>query len=133
MNITSKSRYALKIMLDLAALSDSELRKRETLATQQAIPIDYMDQILLRLRKKNLVLTYRGPKGGLKLGKSTSNITLWDIFSSVEDHMPPVKCINVPKSCTLERDCTSKNVWTRIYDIIRQDFSKLTLEEVLIK
>ena len=133
MNITSKSRYALKIMLDLAALSDSELRKRETLATQQAIPIDYMDQILLRLRKKNLVLTYRGPKGGLKLGKSTSNITLWDIFSSVEDHMSPVKCINEPKSCTLESDCTSKNVWTRIYDIIRQDFSKLTLEEVLIK
>ena len=120
-------------MLDLAALNESELRKRQTLATQQAIPLDYMDQIILRLRKKNLVLTYRGPKGGLKLGKPTANITLWDIFSSVEDHMSPVKCLDEPKSCTLEQDCTSKNVWTRIYDVIRHDFSNLTLEEVLVK
>lgn len=120
-------------MMDLANWEDVKLRKRTRISTEQDIPLEYMDQIILRLRKNNLVLAYRGPKGGLKLGKKSKQITLWDIFSTVEDDMYPVKCLDENKSCSLDADCMTKNVWSKIYDVLHKDLDRLTLEEVLIK
>ena len=83
MNVTSKSRYALKFMIELA--SGEELRSRSDISRRQGIPIDYMDQILSRLRASGLVKTTRGRSGGVSLNKDASEITSWEIFDAVEE------------------------------------------------
>lgn len=117
MNITAKSRYALKVMIDLALFSTKELQQRSSLAERQGIPIDYMDHILQRLKSSELIKTVRGRGGGLCLGRNPEDISAWDIVKAVEDITSPVQCIVEP--CGHEDSCFSKDAWELIYlDIV---------------
>jgi Rrf2 family protein len=74
-NITAKSRYALKIMMDLAVQEDHGHQQRHNIAQRQNIPLDFMDQITSRLRAAGLVASIRGRSGGFQLSKLTTEIS----------------------------------------------------------
>lgn len=127
MNLTSKSRYALKIMMDLAHFSHQPLVRRSDIASRQGIPTDYLDQIMIRLRAGKLVESTRGRSGGYRLARPADQITMWDLFSSVEESIVPVECISKGHSCDFESSCVSKNAWVEIFNAIRGSLSKITL------
>lgn len=127
MNLTSKSRYALKIMMDLAHFSHQPLVRRSDIASRQGIPTDYLDQIMIRLRAGKLVESTRGRCGGYKLARPADQITMWDLFSSVEESIVPVECISKGHSCDFESSCVAKNAWVEIFGAIRSSLSKITL------
>ena len=134
MNITSKSRYALKIMMDLAHYSPlpsplpgplpsllpttlengsatgktpgSAIIRRNDIARRQGIPTEYLDQIMMRLRGANLVDSVRGRAGGYRLGRNAESITLWDVFASVEDSIFPVECVAHGDRCGFENSAS---------------------------
>ena len=128
MHITAKSRYALKIMLELA-LFPNELLKRSAIAKKHQIPLDFMDQITSRLRKKELISTVRGPLGGLRLSIPPQKINLWDIFSAVEDQVYPVKCLHA-HTCEHENDCIAFDAWHEIFFSIQTELRKKNLAKL---
>jgi Rrf2 family iron-sulfur cluster assembly transcriptional regulator len=134
MNMTAKSRYALKIMMDLSeqALGDKdEMQKRHQIASRQGIPLDFMDHILAKLKDKGLILCHRGRSGGVSLGRDPEKISLWDIFSSVEESIYPVLCVE--SSCGAEDSCISHDAWSQVYQTIRTAFQGQTLAQVVQK
>ncbi len=133
MNLTSKSRYALKIMMDMTHYKDQPLIRRGDIVKRQGIPADYLDQIMIRLRAKNLVASVRGRTGGYKLGKSAHEITLWDVFSAVEDGIYPVDCVSKGHSCDFESSCVSKDAWSEIFGAMKDPLLKMNLGDLSAK
>ena len=131
MNLTSKSRYALKIMMDLAHFGATQpLVRRGEIATRQGIPTDYLDQIMIKLRAGNLVESTRGRSGGYRLARAPEQITMWDLFSTVEESMIPVECISSGQPCDFEGSCSSKDAWNTIFGSIKSSLSGIKLSQL---
>ncbi len=130
MNVTSRSRYALKIMMDLAHFADLPQVSRQDIAARQEVPLDYLDQIMMRLRKGNLVESVRGRSGGYRLARPASEISVWDIFCCVDGSLYPVRCLDKGESCNLQDSCVTKDVWFDIFEAIRNPLSELTLQKI---
>lgn len=126
MNITAKSRYALKVMMDLALSSNLSPNTRSDVAARQGLPIDFMDQIISKLKTAGLIETTRGRSGGLLLKKPPSDITLWDIFFGVEEHIFSVSCLE-DGACIGEQDCMTKDVWQDVYAGFKTQLQATTL------
>ena len=131
MNITAKSRYALKIMMDLTNYAGSGCQQRQKIAGRHGIPVDFMDHILARLRAAGLIESIRGRAGGFQLKQDPDHITLWDIFYSVEDSIYPVRCIGEGVHCEAEHFCISHDVWDDVYATIRESLRSKTLSEIV--
>ena len=134
MNITSKSRYALKIMMDLCehwAVDNNQVIQRGDIATRQGIPLDYMDHILSRLRESGLIVSTRGRSGGYRLAHPPHELTVLAIFTAVEDNFEPVQCLEGGASCVAEHVCTSKDAWGVISNAIRTALSGIILEDLV--
>lgn len=132
MNITAKSRYALKIMMDLAANEESGHQQRHNIALRQGISLDFMDQVTARLRNAGLVESIRGRSGGVQLAKTPIEISLWEIFVAVEDNLYPVKCLD-HELCDLEDQCISVDAWNEVFLSFRQVLLKQSLHELVVK
>ncbi len=131
MNVTSKSRYALKIMMDLAGQGREELVHRSDIARRQGIPPDYMDQILGRLREGGLIDSTRGRSGGYRLARSADAVSVLEIFSAAEDAFQPVQCLEGGLGCVAEHVCSSKDAWGVISEAIRGSLSGIILTDLV--
>lgn len=129
MNLTSRSRYALKIMLDLAHRRDEPLVRRQEIVGRQGIPSKYLDQILIRLRRAGLVESVRGRTGGYRISKDIQGITIWEIFRAVEDGIYPVECVDEHHQCEFMQTCVAAEPWALIFDTLRRSLEKMTLAE----
>ena len=118
-------------MMDLAYHRDKPHVHRHEIAKRQGIPADYMDQILVRLRRGEFISSVRGRGGGYRLAKPAATIDMWQLFSVVEDHFQPVMCQEEVRSCAYELSCVSKPAWDTIVDGIRSTLQNLTLEDLL--
>lgn len=132
MNITSKSRYALKILMDLAQHPDTVVH-RQDIASRQGIPLDYMDHILTRMREAGLIESMRGRAGGYKLLKSPEKISVYDVFTTVEDAFQPVQCLDGGRGCVAEHVCSSKDAWSEITNAVSATLSGIILAEIVEK
>lgn len=134
MNITSKSRYALKIMMDLAQADDGGLTHRADVAGRQGIPLDYMDQILGRLRDAGLIVSTRGRSGGYRLGSPAEQISVLAIFVAVEDSFEPVTCLEEGGGhCQVASICGAKDAWGEISHAIHRSLSGILLSDLVAK
>lgn len=132
MNITSKSRYGLKIMMDLATIKAAHTQRLD-IATRQGIPLDYMDHILLRLRTRGLIGSIRGRGGGYRLLQPMEGISVWEIFDAVEDAIQPVQCLEGGTSCAAEHHCSSRDAWSDIAQAVKNSLSAILLSDIVTK
>jgi len=133
MNITSKSRYAIKIMMDLALHRDLPHVHRRDIAKRQGVPADYLDQIMQRLRRGGLVDSVRGRGGGYRLSRAPEAITVWDLFETVEDSLYPVECLDDSDACDFEVSCAAKPAWDVILGSVRRSLASLTIAELVAR
>jgi Rrf2 family iron-sulfur cluster assembly transcriptional regulator len=129
MNFTAKSRYALKIMIDLAMHQGQGPQTREAISARQHVPLDFMDQITARLRAKSLIKSLRGRRGGFELLREPHLITLWDVFAAVEDHLHPVKCLHT--SCSLVPTCNAYDAWNDVFSFFQHGLEERNLAMIL--
>lgn len=130
MNITSKSRYALKIMMDLASHGEHGLVQRADIARRQGIPSDYMDQILARLREGGLIASERGRAGGYRMAIPANQLSVLHIFQAVEDAFEPVQCLDTGRGCTVEHVCGARDAWAEISQAIHLGLSGIILSDL---
>ena len=116
-------------MLELADCEGLGPQHRQEIAKRQAIPLDFMDHITSKLRCGRLIASVRGRSGGLILARAPESISLWQIFSVVEDHLSPVKCLH-EGGCELEELCSSYEAWDEVYSLVQRELGSKTLAEI---
>ena len=135
MKLTSKGRYAVMAMADLAKNDLREPISLSEISVRQGISLSFLEQLFLRLKKSNLVLSSRGPNGGYTLSKSPEEIKLSSIIKAVDEKIKTVKCKkNSKKGCNGKSiKCITHNLWDDLETHINKFFYDNTLNDILFK
>ena len=135
MKLTSKGRYAVMAMADLAKNRVKEPTSLTEISLRQGISIAYLEQLFLKLRKNNLVQSVRGASGGYLLSKPPGEIKLLSIINAVDEKIKTVKCRKESKrSCNGKSiKCITHNLWDDLETHINKFFESNTLNDILFK
>jgi len=135
MKLTSKGRYAVMAMADLAKNNVKKPTSLTEISLRQGISISYLEQLFLKLRKNNLVQSARGPSGGYILSKPPEEIKLLSIMSAVDEQIKTVKCKKESKKGCNGKSvkCITHNLWDDLEAHINKFFEDNTLNDILFK
>ena len=135
MKLTSKGRYAVMAMADLAKNNAKEPISLTEISLRQGISIAYLEQLFLKLRKNNLVQSARGPSGGYVLSKPPGDIKLLSIIRAVDEKIKTVKCRKESKKGCNGKSikCITHNLWDDLETHINKFFEDNTLNDILFK
>ena len=135
MKLTSKGRYAVMAMADLAKNYVEEPTSLTEISLRQGISLDYLEQLFLKLRKNNLVQSVRGPSGGYVLSKPPGEIKLLSIIRAVDEKIKTVKCRKESKKGCNGKSikCITHNLWEDLETHINKFFEENTLNDILLK
>lgn len=132
MNVTSKGRYALRVMLDLAQHPEDGYISLKTIADRQGYSMKYLEMIVGSLKKAELVESTRGKEGGYKLCRAPADYTVGEILRSIEDNLAPVSCIKSGSvSCEHAGECMTIPMWKELDDITNAYLDTVTLQDLL--
>lgn len=130
MRLTTKGRYAVTAMLDLAFHSQKRPVTLTDIATRQTISLSYLEQLFARLRRAGMVSGVRGPGGGYKLSRSASEINIADIITAVDEQIDSTKC-GGKGNCQNNQPCLTHELWMGLSDQIREYLKGISLGELL--
>ena len=135
MKLTSKGRYALMAMADLAKNNAKEPINLKEISLRQGISISFLEQLFIKLRKNNLVQSARGPLGGYVLSKPPTEIKLLSIISAVDEKINTVKCKKESKKGCNGKSikCITHSLWDDLENHINKFFEENTLNDVLFR
>ncbi len=132
MRISTKGRYALRIMLDLAKHRDQGPVALREISERQKITPKYMESIMSLLLRDNLVISLRGKAGGYKLTREPDDYPLYEILSTAEGGLAPVHCLAMDENdCPIRQQCLTIPVWEGLHRVIEDYLSKITLDTLL--
>ena len=134
MKLSTKGRYAVMAMVDLASTS-SENGKPVSLpdiAARQEISLSYLEQLLAKLRRNGLVKSVRGPGGGYILGRKSENIRISDIVTAADEHLSATRCIpGSAVGCNADKSrCLTHDLWEELSNQIIMYLSSVSLADV---
>ncbi|PPD05695.1 MAG: Fe-S cluster assembly transcriptional regulator IscR [Methylobacter sp.] len=130
MRLTTKGRYAVTAMLDLAFHSQKNPVTLTDIATRQTISLSYLEQLFARLRKAGLVKGVRGPGGGYALSRKAKEISVAEIIAAVDEPMDSTKC-GGEANCQNNQACLTHDLWMGLSDQIRTYLNGISLGELL--
>ena len=135
MKLTSKGRYAVMAMADLAKNYVKEPTSLTEISLRQGISISYLEQLFLKLRKNNLVQSTRGPSGGYILSKPPGEIKLLSIINAVDEKIKTVKCRKESKRGCNHKSikCITHNLWDDLEIHINKFFENNTLNDIIFR
>lgn len=132
MNITTKGRYALRVMLELAVHSGEGCVSLKTIAEKNNISMKYLESIVSELKKGNLLESTRGKEGGYTLNRSAGDYSVGEILRCVEDNLAPVSCISAGNvNCAHAGECMTVPMWKELDSITNAYLDSITLEDLL--
>mgnify|MGYP000939603064 FL=1 len=133
MKLTTKGRYGVKAMLDLALQSNGEPVSLKSIAERQYISENYLEQLFAILKKSGLVKSVRGAQGGYLLVHSPENVTIGSILRSLEGSLAPVDCVleEDPVKCDRFDSCITKLLWEKIRDSVNSVVDSITLADLI--
>ncbi len=132
MKISTKGRYALRMMLDLALHKDEGYIALKDIAERQSISKKYLEQIVPLLNKSGLLRTNRGYQGGYMLSKPPAQYTVGEILRLTEGSLAPIPCLeHDPIDCPRCATCISLPVWKGLYDVITDYLDNITLQSII--
>ena len=135
MKLTSKGRYAVMAMADLANVKDKKTTNLTEISLRQGISISFLEQIFLKLKKNNLVKSSRGPAGGYSLTRTPEEIKLSSIIEAVDEKVKTVGCKKESKKgCTGKSiKCITHNLWDDLETHINNFFENNTLRDIIYR
>lgn len=132
MKISTKGRYGLRIMIDIAqGDTDGSCVSVKDIAEREALSDKYLEQIINLLSKGGLVKSFRGAKGGYLLTREAGKITVEDILMATEGSLAPVACAEDSESCGKYCDCATSIIWSEIYKAVVNVVRNITLEDLV--
>lgn len=132
MRLTTKGRYAVTAILDLALNSQIKPVTLTEIAARQTISLSYLEQLFARLRKAGIVQGVRGPGGGYQLSKLPQNINVASVIEAVNEPIDSTKC-GGEANCQHDSVCLTHDLWVGLSEHIRDYLSQITLADLLAK
>ena len=132
MKISTKGRYALRLMLDMAQHSDEGYISLRDVSERQHVTIKYLEQIVPPLVRERLIASRRGASGGYKLARHPSEYTVGEILQVTEGKLVPVSCmVDQPNRCQMSTECLTLPLWRGLGRVIDNYVNNVTLEDIL--
>jgi Rrf2 family iron-sulfur cluster assembly transcriptional regulator len=130
MKLTSKGRYAVTAMLDVALHSRNGPVSLADISERQEISLSYLEQLFARLRKEQLVSSVRGPGGGYKLGRAASDIAIGEVIRAVDESVDATRCQG-QADCQGGERCLTHTLWQDLSDRISQFLNGISIGELM--
>ena len=133
MKISTKGRYGLRALIDLARYSEIEPVSISSIAARQNISERYLEQLMTLMKKAGLVKSVRGAGGGYVLAREMETISVGDVLRSLEGNLEPVECTGFDEedSCEAAGGCVTKYVWQRINESINKTVNEISLKQLV--
>lgn len=132
MKISTKGRYALRMLVDLAEHQNDGFIAMKDVAERQKISKKYLEQIVPILNKSDVLRTNRGFQGGYRLAKAPDQYTVGEILRLTEGSLAPVACLeHEPIECDRSGECATLPVWKGLYCVINEYLDSITLQDIL--
>ncbi|MEA5003740.1 MAG: Rrf2 family transcriptional regulator [Christensenella sp.] len=133
MKLSTKGRYGLRAMIDLASSDSEEAVSISSIAARQSISESYLEQLVGKLKKAGLVSSIRGAQGGYVLAKKMDDISVGDILRALEGDLSPIDCPALvgEGGCEQSGSCASKYVWQRLNDGINEIVDEIKLSTLV--
>ena len=130
MKMSTKGRYAIRAMLDLALQSGNGPTLSKDVSKRQKISNLYLEQLFSQLRAGGLVRSIRGPKGGFILAKPPSQIRVIDILQVMEGSIAPVECVDNAAFCSRTGSCVCRSLWIETKEAMDKVLGSITLQDL---
>ena len=130
MRLTTKGRYAVTAMLDLAIHHGGGPITLADIAQRQGISLSYLEQLFSRLRKRSLVSSVRGPGGGYTLGREAASIFVAQVISAVDENVDTTRCGGA-HNCQDNQQCLTHDLWQDLSNRIYDYLNKISLQDLM--
>ena len=132
MLVSTRGRYALRMMIELASIGNGEYTSLKEISKDQEISMKYLEQITTLLSKAGLLRSARGAKGGYMLARKPEDYSVREILLATEGSLAPTDCIvNKCDTCSHATECATMELWEDLDALIRDYFSNITLADLL--
>ncbi len=132
MKVSTKGRYGLMAIVDLAVNDKEKQVSLKSVAERQGLSENYLEQLFASLKKAGLVKSIRGAQGGYRLAKPAEKITVGDVLRSLEGTLCPVNCIDTSNSCDKVDVCVTVPVWAKLRDKINEVVDSFTIADLVL-
>ena len=134
MRLTTKGRFALRALLDVAIHSESKPVCLTEVAQRQSLSVAYLEQLFVKMRRAGLVASVRGPGGGYRLARDASEISAADVVNAVEGHFDARQCGGTSSSCSQDgAECMTHDLWASLNQTLEDVLSEATLSRIIQK
>lgn len=131
MKISTKGRYSLRVMADLALNNNGKYVTSKEIAKRQGISNKYLEQIIAMLNKAGYLETARGTSGGYKLAKKPNECVIGDILKATEGDLAPIDCLTEEGKCIRQKNCKTYSFWKGLDNVINEYVNSKTLEDLI--
>lgn len=131
MKISTKGRYGLRILLDLATHQNKGPVNLGDISARQGISEKYLWQVINLAKAAGLITSSRGPKGGYAIARPSDQITILEIVAALEGPVVLVDCLDKSESCQQTSACVTREVWARIEDSMKKTMAAITLQDLV--
>lgn len=133
MRISTRGRYGLRALVDMALNNPVEVTTLRSIAENQNISESYLEQVFTSLRKAGLVIAIRGAQGGYKLGRPAEQITVGEILKSLEGPLTPVHCVGITatQQCEREDSCITRPFWEDLNKLVNDFLENISLQDLV--
>ena len=133
MRISTKGRYALRLMLDLALYGNGTCISLRDISARQNVSVKYLEQIVVILARAGFLKSVRGPQGGYRLARPPKDYTAGEILRLIEGSLAPVPCLeDDTNSCPRSAECATVVLWSRLNQAISGVVDGMTLEDLAV-
>lgn len=131
MKISTKGRYALAIMIDLATHNDGSFVSLKDISLRQGISMKYLEQIISKLNKQGFLETARGNSGGYKLSRKSGEYSVGEILRATEGELSPIYCLTTGGECSKSSTCKTLSFWKGLDNVINEYVDSKTLADLI--
>lgn len=131
MRLSTRTRYGVRAMLELAENVGRGPLQLRIIARRQDISVKYLDQLMAILKSAGFVRSIRGSKGGYMLAKAPDQIRLSDVFCCLEGHVVTVECVENENYCARAADCVARQLWAEVQQAVKNLLQSITLQDLV--
>ncbi|MDR3086303.1 MAG: Rrf2 family transcriptional regulator [Christensenellaceae bacterium] len=131
MKLSTKGRYGVRAMYELALRFGSGPLSVKEIAGRQGVPEAYLEQLIAPLRRAGLVKSIRGAQGGYELAKPPNEISAYAVITALEGPTAPASCVLDEEQCENATNCAMHSLWQRIHDGVNDVLISITLQDLL--
>ena len=133
MGLSTKGSYGLRAMIQLALRDEQAPVPLRDIAQEENLSLDYLEQLVISLRRAGLVRTTRGPRGGFQLARPPDQITARQIVEALEGSLTVRECVSDPASCNRSSSCAARELWERVSRAIAGTLEEATLASLCLR